>query len=66
MGISFFKWGDYEFICRKIESIFYDFKVVGKVLVDEVFDIVNDWNKVICVVVIVKLVVCYNLGDKLY
>lgn len=66
MGMSFFKWGDYDFIKIKIEVIFYCFEVVIKELVDEVFDIVNDCNKVICVIVIVKLVVCYNFGDKFY
>ena len=66
MGTSFPKRGDYEFIRRKTEGTFYDPKVAGKALVDEVFDIVNDRNKAIRVVATAKSAVRHNLGDKLH
>lgn len=64
MGNLFFCWGDYEFICKKIEIIFFDFKVVFKEFVDEVYNMVNDCNWVIWIIVIVKFVVWYNFSDK--
>lgn len=66
MGTSFPKRGDYEFICKKTASTFYDPEVASKRLVDEVFDIVNDRNKAIRVIATAKSAVRHNLGDKLH
>lgn len=66
MGSTFPKRGNYEFIKKKTEDTFYDPKVATKELVDEVFDIVNDRNKGIRVIVTAKSAVRQNLRDKLH
>lgn len=66
LGSSFPKRGDYDFIKRKTEAIFYDPSVATKELVDEVFDIVNDRNKAIRIVATAKSAVRHNLADKLH
>ena len=66
LGSSFPKRGDYDFIKRKTEAIFYDPAVATKELVDEVFDIVNDRNKAIRIIATAKSAVRHNLGDKLH
>ena len=66
LGSTFPKRGDYEFIKKKAENIFYDPKIATKELVDEVFDIVNDRNKAIRIVVTAKSAVRHNLADKLH
>ena len=65
MGSSFPKRGNYEFIREKTASTFHNPEVATKELVDEVFDIVNDRNKGIRVVVTAKSAVRHNLKDKL-
>lgn len=65
MGTTFPKRGDYEFIKRKTESTFYDPKVATKELVDEVFDIVNDRNKGIRIVITAKSAVRNNISNRL-
>lgn len=66
MGSTFPKRGDYEYIKVKTESTFFNPEVATKELVDEVFDIVNDRNKAIRVVITAKSAVRYNLADKLH
>ena len=65
MGSTFPKRGDYDFIKKKTESTFYNPKVATKELVDEVFNIVNDRNLAIRIVVTAKSAVRNNLTDKL-
>ncbi len=65
-GSSFPKRGNYEFIKNKVEATFHNPEIATKELVDEVFDIVNDRNKAIRVVVTAKSAVRHNLGDKLH
>ena len=66
MGSSFPKRGNYEYIKKKAESVFYDPAVATKELVDEIFDIVNNRNKAIRIVATAKSAVRHNLGDKLH
>ena len=66
MGNTFPKRGNYEYIKKKVESVFYDPKVATKNLVDEVYDIVNNRNKAIRIVATAKSAVRHNLGDKLH
>ena len=47
MGDSYPKRGDYEYIKKKAEVVFYDPKIATKEMVDEIFSIVNDRIKVI-------------------
>jgi pimeloyl-ACP methyl ester carboxylesterase len=66
MGSSFPKRGNYEFIKKKTEDTFFDPSVATKELVDEVFDIVNDRNKVIRVISTAKSAIRHNVGDRLH
>lgn len=66
MGNTFPKRGNYEFIKKKTEDVFYDPKVATKELVDTVFEIVNDLRKAMSVVALAKSAVRHNLENDLY
>lgn len=66
MGNSFPKRGDYDFIKKKTESVFYDPKTATPELIEEVFETVNDRSKAIRVVVTAKSAVRNNLEDKIH
>ena len=66
MGSTFPKRGNYEFIKKKTEDTFYNKDIASKELVDEVYDIVNDRNKAIRVIMTAKSAVRHNLSDKLH
>ncbi len=66
LGSTFPKRGDYDFIKKKTEDIFFDPKIASKELVDEVYSIVNDRNKAIRIVATAKSAVRHNLSDKLH
>lgn len=66
MGSSFPPRSNYEFIKQKTETTFFDPAVASKELVDEVFETVNDRNKVIRVLATAKSAIRHNLGDKLH
>ena len=51
---------------RRPRILFFDPKVASKVLVDEVFDTVNDRNKAIRIIATAKSAVRHNLSDKLH
>src|SRR5699024_5486863 len=48
------KRGDYEYIRKKAEDVFYDPKIATKEIVDDVFETVNDRNKLIRTLAIAK------------
>jgi 2-hydroxy-6-oxonona-2,4-dienedioate hydrolase len=54
MGDGYPKRGDYDYIKAKSEEVFYDPKVATKEIVDEVFESVNDRNKLIRTLAIAK------------
>lgn len=64
MGDSYPKRGDYDYIKKKAEVTFYDPKHASKELVDELFDIVNDRNKVIRVLATAKSAIRQNLAEE--
>ena len=66
MGNTFPKRGNYEYIKKKTESVFYNPEVATKELVDEIYDIVNNRNKAIRIVATAKSAVRHNIGDKLH
>lgn len=66
MGSTFPKRGDYEYIKTKTQDTFYDPAVASDELVDEVYDIVNDRNKAIRIVVTAKSAIRHNLGERLH
>ncbi len=66
MGSTFPKRGDYDFVENKAKAIFYDPEVATKEVIDEVFDIVNDRNKALRVVVAAKSAVRNNLKELIH
>ena len=66
MGDSYPKRGDYDYIKQKAELTFYNPEHASKELVDELFDIVNDRNKVIRVLATAKSAIRQNLGEELH
>lgn len=64
MGDSYPKRGDYEYIKKKAELTFYNPEFATKELVDELFDIVNDRNKVIRVLTTAKSAIRQNLAEE--
>lgn len=66
MGGSFPKRGSYEYIKDKTAYTFYDPAMASKELVDEVFSIVNDRNKVLRVLAMSRSAMQENLADELY
>ena len=47
MGDSYPRRGDYDYIQKKAEEVFYDPKVASKEIVDEVYEMANDRLKLI-------------------
>lgn len=66
MGTTFPKRGNYQYMKEKAESVFYDPAMATKELVDDVYAIVNDLKKAMCVVVLAKSAVRHNLEDRLH
>ena len=65
MGDGYPKRGDYEYIKTKSEEVFYDSKVATKEIVDEVFEAVNDRNKLIRTLAIAKSAIRHNMAKDL-
>lgn len=65
MGTTFPKRGDYEYMKKKAEDVFYDPAIATKELVDDIYSTVNDLKKAMCIVVIAKSAVRHNLEDRL-
>lgn len=65
MGDGYPKRGDYNYIRAKSEEVFYDPKVATKEIVDEVFDSVNDRNKLLRTLAIAKSAIRHNMAKDL-
>lgn len=65
-GSTFPKRGDYEYIRKKTQEIFYDAAHATANLVDEVYNAVNDRNKAIRILATAKSAIRSNLRDKLH
>lgn len=65
MGESYPKRGDYEYIKKKAEDVFYDPAIATKEIVDDVFTTVNDRNKLIRTLAIAKSAIRHNMGKDL-
>jgi len=65
MGGSYPKRGDYEYIKNKAESVFYDPKVATKEIIDEVYDSINDRNKLVRTLAIAKSAIRHNMAKDL-
>ncbi len=64
-GGSFPRRGSYEFIKEKVEYTFYSPETATKELVDEVYEMVNDRNKVIRILSMAKSAIRHNLKKSL-
>ena len=65
MGDGYPRRGDYDFIQKKAENVFYNPKVATKEIVDEVFATVNDRNKILKTLAIAKSAIRHNMADDL-
>ncbi len=65
MGNTFPKRGDYEYIKKKTEMVFYDPSVATQELVDDLYETVNDLSKCIRIVKTAKSAVRHNLEDQI-
>lgn len=65
MGESYPKRGNYEYIKKKAEDVFYDPTIATKEIVDDVFATVNDRNKLIRTLAIAKSAIRHNMGKDL-
>ncbi|MDM1043975.1 alpha/beta hydrolase [Myroides sp. 1354] len=65
MGDSYPKRGDYEYIRKKAEDVFYDPAVATKEIVDDVFATVNDRMKLIKTLTIAKSAIRHNMSKDL-
>ncbi len=65
MGSGYTKRRDYEVIKKKAQDVFYDPKIATKEIVDEVYEIVNDRNKLIKTLAIAKSAIRHNMSKDL-
>ncbi|NJB36087.1 MULTISPECIES: alpha/beta fold hydrolase [Flavobacteriaceae] len=65
MGNEYPKRGDYEFIKKKAQDVFYDPEVATKEIVDEVFATVNDRMKLVKTLAIAKSAIRHNMAKDL-
>ncbi len=65
MGDGYPKRGDYEFIKKKAQDVFYDPAVATKEIVDEVFATVNDRIKLVKTLAIAKSAIRHNMAQDL-
>ncbi len=65
MGESYHKLFNYDYIKNKSEEVFYDPKVATKEIVDEVFETVNDRNKLLKTLAIAKSAIRHNMSKDL-
>ncbi|UMB53588.1 alpha/beta hydrolase [Lutibacter sp. A64] len=65
MGDTYPKRGNYEYIKKKTEEVFYDPKIATKETVDEIYESVNDRHKVIRTLTIAKSAIRHNMAKDL-
>jgi pimeloyl-ACP methyl ester carboxylesterase len=65
MGESYPRRGDYEFIKKKAQDVFYDPEIATKEVVDDVYQTVSDRNKLVKTLAIAKSAIRHNMGKDL-
>ena len=65
MGESYPKRENYDYIKRKTEEVFYNSKVATKEIVDEVFETVNNREKLVRTLAIAKSAIRHNMSEEL-
>eukprot|EP01132_Coremiostelium_polycephalum_P000583 gene583-728_t len=64
-GGSYIRRSNYDYIAERVRYTFYHPQVVSQAYIDEVFDIVQDTRKVLCIASIAKSAQRQNLADQL-
>ena len=65
MGGGYTKRSDYEVIKKKAQDVFYDPAVATKEIVDEVYETVNNRNKLVKTLAIAKSAIRHNMANDL-
>ena len=65
MGGGYTKRSDYDVIKKKAQDVFYDPAVATKEIVDEVYETVNDRNKLVKTLAIAKSAIRHNMANDL-
>ena len=65
MGESYPKRENYNYIKRKTEEVFFNPEVATKEIVDEVFETVNNRDKLVRTLAIAKSAIRHNMSDEL-
>ncbi len=65
MGESYPKRGDYEYIKKKSQDVFYDPAIATKEVVDDVYETLNNRNKLIRTIAIAKSAIRHNMAQDL-
>lgn len=65
MGGSYPKRGNYGYIEKKTQEVFYDPEVATKEIIDEVYESVNNRNKLIRTLAIAKSAIRHNMASDL-
>jgi len=65
MGDGYPKRGDYEFIKKKSQDVFYDPEVATKEIVDEVFETLNNRMKLVKTLACAKSAIRHNMAKDL-
>ena len=65
MGESYPRRGDYEFIKKKAQDVFYDPEIATKEVVDDVYETVSDRNKLVKTLAIAKSAIRHNMAKDL-
>ena len=65
MGGSYPKRGDYEYIKKKSQDVFYDPEIATKEVVDDVYDTLNNRGKLIRTLAIAKSAIRHNMAKDL-
>lgn len=65
MGDSYPRRGDYEYITKKAQDVFYDPAIATKEIIDEVYAVANDRLKLIKTLTIAKSAIRHNMAKDL-
>ena len=65
MGGGYTKRSDYEVIKKKAQDVFYNPAIATKTIIDEVYETVNDRNKLIKTLAIAKSAIRHNMAKDL-
>ncbi len=65
MGSTFPKRGDYDYIKKKVEEVFFDSAIATKEYVDDLYEAVNNRGKAIRIIKTAKSAIRNNLSNKI-